>query len=344
MRLLVTGSEGYIGTRLVPMLRAAGHEVLRLDATLFRACALTPPTATGEVLRRDIRDLAPSELEGVDAVLHLAGLSNDPLSDLDPRLTREINHAATARLGRIARQAGVAHFVFSSSCSVYGFQGETLITEDSPPNPLTVYAQSKLEAERDLDDLAGPGFRVTHLRHGTAYGASPMTRFDLVVNNLVAWSLATGRVHLKSTGNAWRPLVHVDDICASFVAALRPDPTGANRRVFNIAVTRDNMRIIDLAGLVAEELGAPLDFAEGAEPDHRSYRVDGSAAAAGLPGFAPTWSVLGGIRQVLAQVRDCEVDLAAAEGPKHGRIAHLKQLLKDGRLDRDLRWREVTAA
>ncbi|MBF9059041.1 NAD-dependent epimerase/dehydratase family protein [Rhodobacterales bacterium HKCCSP123] len=344
MKVLVTGSEGYIGTCLVPMLRAEGHEVTRLDANLFAACALGPVEGAADVLQRDIRDLGPVDLEGTHAVIHLAGLSNDPLSDLDLRLTREINHAATARLGRIARQAGVSQFVFSSTCSVYGFQGETLITEAGTPNPLTIYAQSKLDAERDLDALAGPGFHVTHLRHGTAYGASPMTRFDLVVNNLVAWSLATGRVHLKSTGNAWRPLVHVEDIGAAFLAALRPDPSQAHRRVFNIAVTQDNLRIIDLAALVAEELAAPLEFADGAGPDHRSYRVDGGAALAGLAGFAPAWTVREGIRQVIAQARTFRVDLAAAEGPRHGRIAHLGQLLAAGHLDPDLRWREVAPA
>jgi nucleoside-diphosphate-sugar epimerase len=299
---------------------------------------MAPVDGQDQVRHIDIRDLDTADLAGHDAIIHLAGLSNDPLSDLDPALTRAVNHAATTRLAEVARGAGVGQFVFSSTCSVYGFHGDAEITETSALNPLTVYAESKVAAEQDLTALAAPGFKVTHLRHGTAYGASPMTRFDLVVNNLVAWAHATGAVRLKSAGDAWRPLVHVEDICASFVAALNDDTVAPVCRVFNIGITRDNMRILDLARMIAAEMEAPLEFAEGAEPDHRSYRVNADLALGGLPGFAPCWTVGDGIRQVIAQVRAAGLAIDDVEGAKFGRIAHLRHLMATGRVDADLRW------
>jgi len=338
MKVLLTGSEGYIGTVLQALLRLAGHNVTRLDALYFQGCAVTPLSYPADVIAKDIRDLTRADLAGFDAVVHLAGLSNDPLSELAHQLTWDINHRAAVSLAQMAKDAGVSQFVFSSTCAVYGYGGEDFLTEESPLNPLTVYAKSKLAAEQEIDTLSDTGFFVTHLRHGTAYGASPMTRFDLVVNNFVAWSNATGKVHLKSAGNAWRPLVHVEDIGRSFVAALNPVRAQATQRVFNIGVTADNMRIIDLAQIVAEEMDASVEFGPGAEPDNRSYRVSADNALRHLPGFEPQWSVRTGIREIAQQIKDNGFSVDDVEGARLGRIAHLKWLLKERRLGPDLRW------
>lgn len=338
MKVLVTGSEGYIGTELVPMLQAEGHDVTRLDSLLFSDCAISEIAQPEKVWVKDIRDLTVSGLEVFDAIIHLAGLSNDPLSDLDPAITREINHIAAVALADMAKKAGVGHFIFSSTCSVYGCQGDDFITETSPTGPLTIYAVSKLDAEKEISALAGADFKVTHLRHGTAYGCTPMTRFDLVVNNLVAWAKATGKVHLKSDGSAWRPLVHVGDISASFVAALNEDVNDTHPvRVFNIGNTRDNLKVLQLAGIVADEMDCELEFASGAGPDTRSYRVDCSKAETSLPGFDPRWRVPEGIRQVIETVNASGVTVEEVEGHRYGRIAHLRHLLDTGVVSKELR-------
>jgi len=343
MKVLLTGSEGYIGSLLLPLLQQSGHEVTRLDARYFKGCSVTPLPVQPGVVEKDIRNLSVADFVGFDAVIHLAGLSNDPLSELAHDLTWQINHQAAVQTGKLAQDAGVSQFVFSSTCSVYGYSdeeaGDGFLTEASSLNPLTVYAKSKVSAEKDLDALACPGFCVTHLRHGTAYGASPMTRFDLVVNNLVAWAHATGKVHLKSAGNAWRPLVHVEDICRSFVAALIPVRNQLPWRVFNIGVTQDNMRILNLAEMVADEMAADVEFGPGAEPDNRSYRVNADQALLGLPGFEPLWSVRDGIRQIAEQIRRHELSVQDVEGARFCRIAHLQSLLKTGELSPQLRWK-----
>ena len=338
MKVLVTGSEGYIGTLLVPMLTARGHQVTRLDSRLFKACAFGHLDCSGKLVNMDIRDVAMADLAGYDAVIHLAGLSNDPLSDLSPDLTMQINHEAAVELARLARDAGVARFVFSSTCSVYGFQGDDYITESSPLNPLTAYARSKVLAERDIDELRGGGFTTVSLRHGTAYGYSPMIRFDLVVNNLVAWGHTTGRILLKSDGSAWRPLVHVADICRSFVSALEADAEAVDGEVFNIGRTEDNIRIRDLGHLIAERMpGCVLEFADGASPDNRSYRVDCSKACEKLPGFAASVSLDEGIREVIDMVTRSDIAGLQFEEDRYGRIAHLRHQLAAGSVGHDLR-------
>lgn len=239
MRVLVTGHLGYIGTVLTPMLLREGYEVVGLDSDLYRACTFGAGLPRVPTISKDIRDVTRSDLEGFDAILHLAGLSNDPLGDLDPLLTFEINHEATVRLARLARKAGVERFVFSSSCSAYGAAGDDqFLTEEAPFNPVTPYGESKVLAERDLADMADYGFSPTFLRNATAYGMSPRLRFDLVVNNLTAWAFTTGRVHLKSDGSAWRPLVHVEDIARAFVAVLKAPRERVHNEAFNIASGR----------------------------------------------------------------------------------------------------------
>lgn len=338
MKVLVTGSEGYIGTVLVPMLRAAGHSVTRLDSCLFRECALKEIEAPHEVIELDIRDVTLADLAGQDAVIHLAGLSNDPLSDLAPNLTVQINHLAAANLAAIAREVGVARFIFSSTCSIYGFQGDSFITEESPHNPLTPYAVSKRDAEQDINRLATESFQVVHLRLGTAYGLSPMMRFDLVVNNLVAWAHTTGKIVLKSDGGAWRPVVHVEDICRAFVAALEAPVEAVAGEVFNIGRTEDNVRINELAHMIAQAMpDCQIEYAAGASADNRSYRVDFSKAASALPGFKPEWKLAEGILQVVQGITSSKIENLQFEEHSYSRISHLKHRLSVGSVNYLLR-------
>ena len=237
MRVLVTGGHGYIGTVLVPLLLDGGHEVVGIDSDLFGACTFGAYRSRINMSPRDVRDVRAEDLDGVEAVVHLAGLANDPLAELDPALTMAINTAATERLALIARDAGVERFLFASTCSVYGGSDETWVDETNAPSPVAVYGTSKLEAERALSRLADESFCPVYLRPGTAFGVSPKLRFDLVANNLVAWALTTGRVYLKSDARAWRPLVHVRDLCTAFVCALEAPREAVFDQAFNVGST-----------------------------------------------------------------------------------------------------------
>lgn len=338
MRILVTGSEGYVGTRLVPLLQARGHDVSGVDSHLFEDCTFGTYEPQVRAARRDIRELGGPDLAAYDAIIHLAGLSNDPLSDLDPERTREINHHASVRLAALARAAGVSRFVFASSCSVYGNAVETCIDEERAPAPLTPYAQSKAAAERDIMQMAGGGFCPVFLRHGTAYGASPRVRFDLVLNNLVAHAVTSGRILLKSDGAAWRPLVHVEDIGIAFVAAVEAPDAVVNGEIFNIGRNDDNIRVRDLAQAVADAVpGSRLAFAAGAGADRRSYRVDFGKAEKSLPGFRPRWNIARGIAEMVTACRANRLHAGEFEGARFDRIAHLKRQIALGRIDRTLR-------
>ncbi|MHA1547759.1 MAG: NAD-dependent epimerase/dehydratase family protein [Alphaproteobacteria bacterium] len=337
MKVLVTGSEGYIGAVLCPMLFDAGHDVVRLDSLLFEGCETGALTNRGQIERRDFRDLSPRDLAGIDAVIHLAALSNDPLANLDPQLTHRINHCATVRLATLAKGSGVGRFLFSSTCSVYGSNVDGVVTESTPTDPLTPYAASKLHAETDLAELGDDTFCVTSLRFGTAYGWSPMARFDLVVNNLAASARFNGEIRLLSDGTAWRPLIHVVDIAHSFLVCLEVEPAAVCQQTFNIGRTADNVRIIDLARIMADMLpGCDLTFTPDAGPDKRSYRVDFAKAEAALPGFAPVWSITAGVKDMLERVRQLPVETLRTLF--HGRIHHLQSLRSRGIVDRDLRF------
>src|SRR5712692_1644416 len=274
MRILLTGHSGYIGAVLVPTLVAAGHAVVGVDSDLFEQCTFGSGVFEIPAMRKDIRDVGPRQLAGFDAVIHLAGLANDPLGDLNPAMTFEINHAASVRLARLAKEAGVSRFVFSSSCSNYGAAGEALVDEDAELRPLTPYATSKVRVEQDVAKLADSTFSPTFLRNATAYGVSPRLRFDLVLNNLVAWAFTTGRVHVKSDGSPWRPIVHVEDISRAFLAVLSAPRETIHSQALNVGQSEENYRIRELAEIVREVVpGSRIDYAEDGGPDPRCYRV-----------------------------------------------------------------------
>lgn len=339
MRVLVTGSLGYIGTVLVPMLLKEGHDVIGMDTDYYSRCTFTGAPVDVPTLKMDVRDAPNTAVRGVDAIIHLAGLSNDPLGDYNPNLTDDINFQASTRLAQLAKQAGVQRFLFASSCSNYGASGDQFLTEEAAFNPVTPYGVSKVRVEQELQNLADESFSPVFLRASTAYGLSPRIRFDLVVNNLTAWAFTTGRVYLKSDGTPWRPIVHVEDICRAYIAALQAPREAVHNQAFNVGTTTENYQIRELAQMVQEIVpGSQVDFATDAGPDKRCYRVDCNKITRVLHGFKPQWTARRGVEQLYQAYKSIGLKLEDFEGPKFMRIAHIKKLIDEGLLDENLRW------
>ena len=342
MRILVTGHLGYIGTVLTPMLLAEGHEVVGLDSDLYRRCTFLERMAQVPTIRKDLRDIVPADVKGFDAVLHLAALSNDPLGNLNPGLTEDINWRASVRLAELAKEAGVRRYVFSSSCSTYGQAGDEFLTESADFNPVTPYGQTKVWVERDVAKLADDRFVPTFLRNATAYGVSPRLRFDLVLNNLVAYAMATKQVLIKSDGTPWRPVVHIADISRAFCAVLRTPEELVHNQAFNIGSTDENHRVRDLAEIVAATVpGCRIEYAPGGSPDLRCYRVNCDKVRRVLKDFRPQWTAKAGAVELYETYKKVGVKVEDFEGPKFQRIAHIKKLLADGMLDETLRFVSV---
>ncbi len=339
MKVLVTGHHGYIGSVLVPELTAAGHHVVGLDTMYFAGCDFGPDAPGVPCIRKDVREVATADLAGCEAVIHLAALSNDPLSNLNPACTYDINQHASVRLARLSKEAGVERFLFSSSCSLYGTAGDAFVTEDAPFSPITPYGETKVGAERAMAALADDRFSPVYLRNATAYGVSPRLRADLLVNNLVGHAYLSGDVLILSDGTPWRPLVHVEDIAAAFLAVLHAPRDAVHNQAFNVGRSDENFRVRDVAELVRDSIpGSAVAYAAGGGPDPRCYRVDADKLPRMVPSYRPRWSVREGIAQLHAAYRQFGLSREDFLGARYQRIARIRELREHGRLSPDLRW------
>ncbi len=343
MRILVTGHDGYIGAVLVPLLVDAGHEVSGLDTFLFRDCGFGPDPMAIPALQLDIRDVERQHLDGFDAVVHLAALSNDPLGELNPECTFDINHGATIRLAKLAREAGVERFVYASSCSLYGAMDQELLDEEAPVAPVTAYGRAKADAERDLALLASESFSPISLRNGTAYGRSPRLRTDLVINNLLGHAHTTGEVKVKSDGTQWRPMIHVEDIGRACLSVLDAPKEAIHNQAFNVGCTKENFRVAELARVVEKVVpGSRVTIGTGMGPDKRSYRVNCDKIAQSPIGFAPKWQLEDGVRDLYAAFLESGFSASDFASARYFRVKTVAELQEDGSLDDQLRWRSAT--
>jgi nucleoside-diphosphate-sugar epimerase len=339
LRVLVTGHHGYIGTVLVPMAQRAGHDVVGLDSDLFAPCVFGEAPADVESIRKDVRDVEVADLEGFDAVLHLAAVCNDPVGNLNPHATYDINHLASVRVAKKAKEAGVERYLFASSCSLYGKAGDDeMLDEGAEFAPVTAYGRSKVLAEQDISKLADDCFSPTYLRNATAYGASTRLRLDIVVNNLTAIALTSGQVRLESDGTPWRPLVHIEDISRAFLTVLESPRETIHDEAFNVGRSEDVVQVRDIAEMVREAVpGSSLSIADGAGPDLRNYKVDFSKLNDTFPDLKLQWSVSKGVDELYDAYRRHGLTLDDFNSAQFVRLRRIQQLLNANLVDGNLR-------
>jgi nucleoside-diphosphate-sugar epimerase len=329
---------------MAPFLQEAGHEVVGLDTFLFDPCCCGPEPEAIPALNIDVRDVVPEHLRGFDAVIHLAGLSNDPLGNLSPDCTYDINHRGSIRLALAAKEAGVQRYLFASSCSIYGAAGDEMLDETAQFSPVTPYAESKVLVEAELTELADETFSPIYLRNATAYGFSPRLRADIVLNDMVGAALLTGEIVIKSDGTPWRPLVHIEDISRAFLAALEAPLESVHNQAFNVGASSENYQMRDIADIVQSTVpGSRIVYAAGGGPDLRCYRVDFSKIGQVLPGFEPQWSVARGAAQLYAAYVRLGLSREDWDGGRYVRLQHLSKLLQSGQVDSSLRWQHRAA-
>ncbi len=342
-KVLVTGYDGFIGALLVRLLKEKGFEVTGLDTGYYDAqCEFYPKSNESDitVIKKDVRKIEAADLEGVEAVCHLAALSNDTLGQIDPELTYEVNYRASVAIAEKCKKMGVPKFIYSSSCSLYGKAGDDALTEEADFNPQTAYAESKVYTEREIMPLGDKDFCVTSLRNATAYGVSPKLRLDLVANNLVGWAIVTGQIKILSDGTPWRPLVHAEDIARAFIAVIEAPAENVNKQAFNVGVDSDNFRVKEIAHMVGEVIpGCEIVITGEHGDDSRSYRVNFGKIKRLLPGFKPRWNLRKGIEDIYESYKKYKMDEEKFNGRYFIRLKQIRYLLDSGVVDKNLYWR-----
>ncbi|NOZ69769.1 MAG: NAD(P)-dependent oxidoreductase [Deferribacteres bacterium] len=339
--ILITGNTGYIGMVMTGFFQRHSHQTMGLDSNYYEGNEFFPPEAQPyRQIIKDIRDIDEKDLEGVTSIVHLAALSNDPLGDINPSLTHEINYLASVRLAELAKKTGVERFIFSSSCSMYGIaSNDKPLTEEGELNPITAYAKAKVNAERDISRMADDNFHPVFMRNATVYGLSPGMRLDLVVNNLVAWAYLTGKVAIMSDGTPWRPIIHVEDFCRAFLSVLEAPVEKIHNREFNVGINEENYQIKDIAEEVRKVVpDCRVEILNKTGPDERTYRVDFTRLKDTFPDFKPVWNVRRGIEELYRAYRDFKLTLEDFNSPRYFRVRWIRYLIENKKLNNDLRW------